>query len=309
MTAQLPVIQTDTPHALPPMYAYRIGQGMVASLPMNPDHAPPRVVALPTPTGARRTVNGLTARADAMARWVAHGATLTDAMRMAYRSTATGLALTRSAARVARNPKWRSAVDQYAAKMAEERKQASIPVHDFVMLRLAHEAQTAKTDAARVASLRLLGMTEGMFTTVHKRETTLDPKQLDQLKAKLDQRLRDTLARLGNGVVPVRGTEPAAIEGEILPGEGYTPPDPLVATQEDPHEPNTMALERVPLSPGPIHPLSPDPPTPLAKQAPLPSAEGPAPSQAGGSPPEDPAAGYLDELSGPLILSGGWRRR
>lgn len=294
---QLPIIHTDNPQGLPPVYAYRIGQGMVAPLPANPDHDPPKVVVLPKAGQARKTTNGLTARADAMARWVAHGASIADAMRMAYRSKKTGSALTAQAGRVARNPKWRAALALYVERIQEERRQATVGMRDFVTLRLAHEAQTAKTDAARVASLRLLGMTEGMFTTVHKRETTLDPKQLDQLKAKLDQRLRETLARLGGAAVPVHGPDPEAIEAEILPPEGYSSGDPLVASGSHATMPDTIVGTQSPHSPAPLPGLG-----PLPDGSPL--AVGPSP---GGSHPADIAAGYASDFDGPLILQGGLR--
>jgi hypothetical protein len=279
MTNQLPVIRTDNPQGLPPMYAYRVGQGMVADLPLNPDHSPPKVVVLPRAGQSRKTTNGLTARADCMARWVAHGASIADAMRMAYRTKATGLALTRNANRVTSNPVWRRAVTEYTERVQAERKQASIPMRDFVTLRLAHEAQTAKTDAARVASLRLLGMTEGMFTTVHKRETTLDPKQLDQLKGKLEQRLRDLMARLGNHAVPVTGPEHGVMDAEILPPDPHASGEPLMRVGDPPTEPDTISGTRPPQNAGGTFP-----------------AEGPA---------DDVAAGYSADFEGPLILQGG----
>lgn len=194
----LPVIHTKRPDLLPETVAYTIGGGLVPGTADSPDTPKPDLSDLEGLKLTTRLPNGLTVRADAMARWVAHGASLSDAFRAAYADRKNNPAVITNLANMkAKHPSFAPAVANYREKLRDNHSQNSISLVDFVKGRLVLEAQRAKSDAGRIAALRLLGQTESLFTTVHKTERTLDPVQLEGLKAKLDQRLKHALARLG----------------------------------------------------------------------------------------------------------------
>lgn len=275
------------PQSLPSSVVYTIGGAIVPDLPRYPDADMPEHVDIPdAPRGKATLHNGLTARADAMARWVAAGATLADAYRNAYSPPAskTPAAIQRSATLITCKPKWTVALQYYREERQAKQSQTSIPVADFVKGRLVLEAQHARQDSARIQALRLLGMTEGLFTTVHKTERTLDPAQLASLKDKLDQRLRSVLGRLGGtfhnaSYTALDASDPiSSVSGQDDPQMEVLP---LLAAREPSSRPDTIPV------------------TGSAEiEAPPISAEGPV---------IDIGAGYAADFEGPLFIAGGLR--
>lgn len=277
------------PRRLPARVVYSLDGGLVPETVDSPDHASP-VHADVTATGklqSRRT-NGLTVKADAMARWMAHGATASDAFRAAYKPHPT-MAPHRVAHRanvIMNRPAFTVTLERHSERLEEEGRQTTFMMRDFVKARLVLEAQNARQDSARIQALKLLGQTEGMFTTVHRNERSVNPAELAELKAKLEQRLRATLARLGQSVGPMDGTEQAAIPAlETASPDPHPPGNPLCASGS-PHE----KIYTIPLK----QPLGLGGP-PLSAGTPSSCIEGEF-TEAGGVQSENPAAGYLSEL-------------
>lgn len=249
----LPVYAVAKPQALPIRVVYHLGGSLAAAqevAPIRPGIAPPtEVVVEPSMIDRRaiKKVNGLTPRQDAMARWVAHGATIADAYRLAYRPTRTEPRVTSNhAARVSVHPKFRNAVMVYENAIENESRQQSVSTQDFVKGRLVIEAQDAPQAQARLKALELLGKTEGMFLNVTKTETKMDEFQLETLKTKLEQRLSDVLTRLGVGqvldsepAVSSRNAENPLEKTQAIPLEGGTP---LKEDGSHPPPAHTMSL-------------------------------------------------------------------
>jgi len=166
------------------------------SLPADPDL--PKALSVTTVkwTKNHKLANGLTKRADVMARLMARGASGSAAYRAAYGHTGDPIRVAHCAARIIRAARFRVAVDTYRAVLENEARQTAIGVQDFVKSRLVHEAQSARNDGARIRALELLGKTEGMFVDVKRTEKTIDQASLNKAKAELNQRLKDTLRRM-----------------------------------------------------------------------------------------------------------------
>ena len=140
--------------------------------------------------------NGLRPRSDAMARLMARGAQGTSAYRACYKATGKPIQDSRRAWAIAGSERFTRAVAEYREELERRQRQASIGMRDFVLGRLTVEAQTAPEAAARIKALDLLGKSEGMWTTVHRTEKAMSPKDITSLRDQLEQRLRSTLSRL-----------------------------------------------------------------------------------------------------------------
>lgn len=201
-------------------------RGELRHIPMDTD-IPPMIARQGKGYGRRHLENGLTPKADAMARLVARGTTLSDAYRMAYGSKASPLAVTTGANQAAKANGFHAVVSQYREEMEGERRQDAVTTRDFVMSRLVEEAQTADNAPSRIRAVELLGKTEAMFTDVRRTEKTISAKDIQSLKMQLEQRLRTALTRLGPGLSlglgttdQVEGTE----TGELGTAPGGQPP-------------------------------------------------------------------------------------
>ena len=107
----------------------------------------------------------LTAKQEAFAKQVAKGAVLSDAYRDCY--SAEGMrdsTIWSEACKLAQNPKVSTRVKAIQAEMEEDRRTIARRREEFVLKRLAEEAEQAETDGARVRALELLGKTVSMFT-------------------------------------------------------------------------------------------------------------------------------------------------
>ena len=203
----------------------------------------------------RTLANGLTPKADAMARLVARGATLSDAYRAAYQSKPDlpPIQATNAAYRITHKPAWGSVIDRYRAEMVEKRAQTVVNMRDFVLGRLTLEAQTAGESSSRIRALELLGKTEALFTDVRRTERSINPKDLEALKSQLYQRLSTALGRynpslsLGIGTAnsspsptaEEKGSREPDLPGSPLAGERDPPENFIVTPPYRPENPNS----------------------------------------------------------------------
>lgn len=193
--------------ALPVSVVYTMGGTLLAHLPVDPDIPSPVHIGDIQAQGRKRLTNGLTPRADCMARLMARGVSGSDAYRAAYGDK--GRTPHTIAARVNQIMGYATmatVVRDYRERMERERQQATVGMRDFVTGRLVHEAQTADNAPSRIRALELLGKTQAMFTDVKRTERAINPKDLDKLKGQLEQRLRSALSRLVPGLSHTSGT-------------------------------------------------------------------------------------------------------
>jgi hypothetical protein len=216
---------------------YLPGGTLMPKVPLDLD-IPPAQISGEIRTG-RTLANGLTPRADAMARLVARGATLSDAYRAAYqaRPDIAPQQVTYAVQRISHKAGWGNAVGLYRRGMEEKRAQAVVNMRDFVLGRLTMEAQTAGESSSRIRALELLGKTEALFTDVRRTEKSINPKDLEALKTQLYQRLSTALGRynpalsLGIGTV---NSPPSATAEEKGSREPHPPGSPLAAPADPP---------------------------------------------------------------------------
>lgn len=274
------------PQTLPANVVYTVNGGLMPDIPPSPDMLP----ALPhdwhTPSHRVHRIYGLSPRADAMARFVAHGVTTSDAYRAAYQcSDPRPGRISQRADTIARSPRYRSAIAWYRGELDRLTAQRVVSMVDYVKSRLVLESQHADVSGSRIRALELLGKTESMFIDVKRTERVLDATQVASLKVQLEQRLRTVLARLGS--VPSRdtGTE-ADHEGgiESLDSGPHAVLSPLSTHEGPPNRIYANPLKHTPDYPPPGLPSGKHPPV--------------------GSPSEIEAG---DEFSGPLTLQGGLR--
>ena len=177
-----------------PNVVYVPEHGMVPHIPADPDIMAPVLVRAPGMTARHgRLPNGLTPRADCMARLVARGVGPSDAYRAAYAIEGHPLGVSQRANKIASTARYGDAVVQYRQRLEQWRAQNSVSVRSFVLGRLTIEAQRAPEASARIKALDLLGKSEGMWTTVHRTEKAINPKDLAALKDQLAQRLKQAL--------------------------------------------------------------------------------------------------------------------
>ena len=131
----------------------------------------------------------LTAKQEAFAKQVAGGADLSDAYRDCY--SAEGMrdsTIWSEACKLAQNPKVSTRVKAIQAEMEEDRRTIARRREEFVLKRLAEEAEQAETDGARVRALELLGKTVSMFTDrIEQTDTT--ERSASDIEADLRRRL------------------------------------------------------------------------------------------------------------------------
>ena len=131
----------------------------------------------------------LTAKQEAIAKQVSGGAVLSDAYRECY--SAEGMrdsTIWSEACKLAQNPKVSTRVKAIQAEMEEDRRTIARRREEFVLKRLAEEAEQAETDGARVRALELLGKTVSMFTDrIEQTDTT--ERSASDIEADLRRRL------------------------------------------------------------------------------------------------------------------------
>lgn len=230
---------------VPANIVYTSGGGLIPGLPADPDLAQALTVTTVRHMRNARLPNGLTRRADIMARLQARGASLSASYRAAYSSQQPDpIKVAAAAQRVARLPSYRAQVDNYRAVLEYEARQQVVGIEDFVKSRLVSEAQTARNDGARIRALELLGKTEGMFVDIKRTEKALSPKDLGTLKNELNQRLKDSLLRIAPQLAALQGLSHTAgtdiPSGEILEPETHPGHTPLVEYWDPPTKKDTI---------------------------------------------------------------------
>lgn len=185
---------------LPNRVAYVIGGGLIPHMPADPETEAALLVQVTTPYSGKLP-NGLSPRADCMARLIARGVSGADAYRASFGKPGTPRSVVARSWSITRAERFRRAVLGYREMLARERLQTSYGIRDFVLSRLTLEAQTAPETSSRIRALELLGKTEALFTTVTRHENVIDPASLNALKAQLEQRLRSALTRLVPGLI------------------------------------------------------------------------------------------------------------
>jgi DnaJ-domain-containing protein 1 len=131
----------------------------------------------------------LTAKQEAFAMQVAKGAVLSDAYRECY--SAEGMrdsTIWSEACKLAQNPKVATRVKALQAEMEADRRTIERRREEWVLKRLAEEAERAETDGARVRALELLGKTVSMFTDKIEQTDTAERSASD-IEADLRRRL------------------------------------------------------------------------------------------------------------------------
>lgn len=271
------------PQTLPANVVYTVNGGLMPDIPPSPDMLPQCPIDWHTPAQHIRRVYGLSPRADAMARFVAHGVTLSDSYRAAYRANALPLTISRRANSIATSDRFKASVHWYSSALDRIATQRTVNMVDYVKSRLVLESQHADVSGSRIRALELLGKTESMFIDVKRTERVLDATQVASLKVQLEQRLRTVLARLGSGPSRDPGTE-ADHEGgiESLDSGPHAVLSPLSTHEGPPNRIYANPLKHTPDYPPPGLPSGKHPPV--------------------GSPSEIEAG---DEFSGPLVLGGG----
>lgn len=140
-----------------------------------------------------RDTDRLTAKQEAFAQQVAAGAILSDAYRECY--SAENMAdrtVWTEACRLASNPKVATRIKAIQTDRESDQRMVRLRREEYVLKRLASEAEGAETDGSRVRALELLGKTVGMFTDRVEVEQDGD-KSAAELEADLEKRLRDLL--------------------------------------------------------------------------------------------------------------------
>lgn len=241
-------------NVLPASVVYQIGGTLVPSLPADPDLPPPRVVRCKGANGQHWLVNGLTPRADAMARLVARGVGPSAAYRAAYSVTDTPPGrVAQQANRIASTARFAQRTNEYRRAMEESERQSRIGIRDFVLGRLTLEAQSAPEAAARIKALDLLGKTEGMFTSVHRTEKSINPKDLANLKDQLEQRLRLALLKYNPSLSLASGPATGPPEAVAIgPAGPHTPIAPLEANGDPSEAAILIPSSNSPISPAPV---------------------------------------------------------
>lgn len=231
---------------MPPVHVlYQPNGTMLPRLPIDPDKAKAEIIAMPQVRHKHRLPNGLPPRVDLMARLMARGIGPSDAYRCAYSKPA-NYNPTHAAHHVKaiqkRHEKFSSVLGDYRQEWQERREQHGQTVRDFVMTRLTYEAQTAPESSSRIKALDLLGKSQAMWTTVHKVEKSIAPKDLQVLKTQLEQRFRAAIGRLSATDIP-------QTEGQTAGPDPHRTTAPLLAHGTPPPEGNTIPPAQFPESP------------------------------------------------------------
>lgn len=141
-----------------------------------------------------RTHSGqlLTEKQEAFAQLIAEGRSKSAAYRQAYNAEKMGeQAVSHAAWELTRNPKVAERIQELVMLRREENSARLESRNEFVLRHLTELAQTAKSEAARIRALQLLGMTVGLFKGS-------DEDQRKPSIAGLEQRLQTLLKAAGN---------------------------------------------------------------------------------------------------------------
>ena len=133
----------------------------------------------------------LTMKQEQFAAAIVEGKTHADAYRQAY--DASGMkdgTVWSEAARLMRRPHVTARVEELRAKAEAVRQGLLISREEAILARLEHEALTAKTDAARIRALELLGRHVGLFAE------RIEVEQVERSAADLEAAIKARLDRI-----------------------------------------------------------------------------------------------------------------
>ena len=128
--------------------------------------------------------------------------TQVDAYRAVYNSQATGKTQRTEAARVASRPHVARAIEEGRAAQERSIQAAARGRRRWVLERLASEAESAESDAARVRALEVIGRASGLFEPETEATGGRAHATADDLRQELESRLAEAL-----GVVEVEQVE------------------------------------------------------------------------------------------------------
>ena len=255
-------IQGDSIEPMADGHMIYMPEGNLApAIPYDPD-IPPAELLPGWVTVRGRLPNGLSRRADLMARLMARGVQAVAAYRAAFNASGEAIRDAKRAWRIGRTPRFRAELGSYRERLQRERRQASLGMREFVLGRLALEAQHASESSARIKALDLLGKSEALWTTVHRTEKTISPKDMQSLRVQLEQRLRDAMLKLNSRL---QG-QAVAHSHDTGSGQAAAGPQAGDETAGGPHPPGSPLIlngfpsktfDTIPLkgSPSETHPL------------------------------------------------------
>lgn len=134
----------------------------------------------------------LTAKQEQFALSIHAGKSQADAYRDAYDAAAMQDATVWvEASKLVRHPKVALRVDALKAETEAARRVLVLDREEAILAQLEHEALTAKTDAARIRALELLGRHAGMFAE------RVEVAQVERTAAQIEADVKTRLIRLG----------------------------------------------------------------------------------------------------------------
>ena len=134
----------------------------------------------------------LTAKQGKFAAAIADGADQTLAYKTAYDAeNMSPQAIWVESSRLKRHPKVALKIEALNAEAAAVRQGLLLSREEAILARLEHEALTAKTDAARIRALELLGRHAGMFVE------RVEVERVERSAAEIEAALRVRLEKWG----------------------------------------------------------------------------------------------------------------
>lgn len=134
----------------------------------------------------------LTAKQGRFAAAIADGADQTQAYRTAYDAeNMSQQAIWVESSRLRRHPKVALKIDELTAEAEMVRQGLLLSREEGIIARLEHEAMTAKSDAARIRALELLGRHAGMFVD------RVEVERVERSAAEIEAAIRGRLAKFG----------------------------------------------------------------------------------------------------------------
>ena len=134
----------------------------------------------------------LTAKQQKFATAIADGSDQTSAYKLAYDAqNMSPMAVWVESSRLKRHPKVALKIEALNAEAEAVRQGLLLSREEAILARLEHEALTAKTDAARIRALELLGRHAGMFVE------RVEVQQVERSVEVIERDIRQRLHRLG----------------------------------------------------------------------------------------------------------------
>lgn len=175
-----------------------------------------------------------------------------SAYREAYQPRGSKATTRTDAARVAKVPHVRTAIDEGIRLQEYEEHRSLASRRRWIVDSLAKEAETAPSDAARVRALELLARAAGVFDSPEDRAAERSTANESALLAELQNRLQEAFAGAPVWEDHLGGEEPAAVTTEPLGDIVAVTPHSDAAGGDDPSgdHPGDIEAERIVIPPG-----------------------------------------------------------